>query len=152
MRVRPRRFRPLAAAAAIATVALASGVARAQGGGRDALIARGEYLTHHVAMCVQCHTPRREDGSLLDDQQFMGAPMPVEAPPFTDYWCVNTPRIAGLPGWTEEQAVKFLMTGTPPRGRRPKNPMPPFRMTREDASAVVAYLKSLTPGPSRTGD
>ena len=25
-------------------------------------VARGRYLTHQVAMCVQCHSPHHEDG------------------------------------------------------------------------------------------
>ena len=30
----------------------------------DNQIAHGKYLVLHVAMCVQCHTPRNEQGEL----------------------------------------------------------------------------------------
>jgi len=118
----------------------------------DARIARGRYITHDVAMCVECHTPRAEDGSLLRDQEFFGGSFPVGPPAFVhdNQWCVRTPHIAGLPGWTTEDAVQFLMNGARLGRHQPKNPMPPFHLNREDAEAVVAYLKSLgggtTPG------
>src|SRR4051812_16166439 len=43
-------------------------------------VVRGDYLVHNVAMCVQCHTPRTHDGTLLMNQQLQGAPMPVSSP------------------------------------------------------------------------
>jgi mono/diheme cytochrome c family protein len=42
-----------------------------------------------------------------------------------------------------EDAERLLQTGKSTRGYVPRPPMPPFRMTQEDAAAVVAYLKSL---------
>jgi len=112
---------------------------------QDAVLERGRYLTHDVAMCVQCHTPRNADGSLNVEREFMGGPFPVAPPSFIqeDAWCVVTPRIAGLPGFTKNEAVVFLMNGARLGTHNPKWPMPPFRMSREDAEAVVTYLKSL---------
>jgi mono/diheme cytochrome c family protein len=109
------------------------------------LIERGRYLTHDVAMCVQCHTPRAEDGTLLRDQEFMGGTFPVAPPAFMDdgQWCLVTPRIVGLPGFTEEEGIQFFMTGARMGKHQPKWPMPPFQMNHEDAAAVVAYLRSL---------
>jgi mono/diheme cytochrome c family protein len=81
-------------------------------------VARGDYLVHHVAMCVQCHTPRTHDGTLLMDQQFQGAPMPVKSPYANRQFAFAAPHIAGLPaGWNEEAFVHFLMTGDPATGR-----------------------------------
>src|SRR5438309_109690 len=40
-----------------------------------------------------------------------------------------------------------LTTGVWPDGQRLRPPMPQFRMSREDAESVVAYLRSLTPSP-----
>lgn len=112
-------------------------------------IARGRYLTHDVAMCVQCHTPRREDGTLVTEQEFMGGAFPVAAPPFVDgaRWCLTAPRIAGLPQFRGDEAVRFLMNGARlPDREPPRLPMPPFHMSRDDAEAVVAYLRSLPAG------
>jgi len=126
---------------AILLVLLRSACAAADMG----LVERGRYLTHDVAMCVQCHSPRQEDGSLIEGKEFTGAPFPVTAPTFisSGEWCVVTPPIAGLPGFTKAEAVEFFMNGARLGEHQPKWPMPPYRMSREDAEAVVAYLQSL---------
>jgi hypothetical protein len=105
--------------------------------------ARGSYLVTHVTMCVQCHTPRDADGNLDRARLFRGAPIPVRSPFPNQTWAFAAPAIAGLPGWTTEDAVALLSTGRRPSGYTPKRPMPPFRLTREDAGAVVAHLHSL---------
>lgn len=108
-------------------------------------ISRGRYLVERVAMCVQCHTPRRQTGELLESRYLQGAPVPVTAPPnFRIDWAYKAPAIAGLPGYTKQDGIKLLMEGVTPDGRIPKAPMPKFRLTRGDAEAVVAYLKSLS--------
>lgn len=107
-------------------------------------VARGDYITHSVAMCVQCHSPRDRNGDVLMDQQFEGARMPVTSPFPGKPFAFSTPRLAGMPaGWTEDELAKFLQTGDTGDRQQPQPPMPPFRMSAEDARAVVAYLKSL---------
>jgi mono/diheme cytochrome c family protein len=108
------------------------------------LVERGQYLVHHVAMCVYCHTPRSEGGVPDEQRLLQGAPMPVASPFPRQQWAFQAPKIAGLPGgWTEADMVKFLQTGASPTGRQPQPPMPPFRFNEEDAQAVAAYLHSL---------
>jgi hypothetical protein len=59
-------------------------------------------------------------------------------------WAFQAPAIAGLPGFTQDEIVRLLSDGIVARtGQPPTPPMPRFRMTREDAQAVFAYLKSL---------
>src|SRR5687768_11516880 len=43
------------------------------GGGADPA-ARGEYLVHHVSVCIDCHTPRNKDGSLDMTRLLAGEP------------------------------------------------------------------------------
>jgi mono/diheme cytochrome c family protein len=127
-------------------IGLGCGVSAAQVATRAASaeqLQRGQYLVEHVAMCVQCHTPRNAQGELDRTRLLQGAPVPVPAPFPTPQWAFEAPRIAGLPGWLTEDAVRLLQTGRSARGYTPRPPMPPFRMTQEDAAAVVAYLKSL---------
>ena len=57
----------------------------------------------------------------------------------------KAPNIAGLPGWETADAVKFLMTGTAFNGLPARPPVPQYRMNKQDAEAVVAYLGSLAP-------
>jgi mono/diheme cytochrome c family protein len=55
------------------------------------------------------------------------------------------PPIAGLPNFTDEEAIVFLMTGVRPNGSRPLPPMPAYRLSRPEAADVVAYLRSVAP-------
>ena len=104
----------------------------------------GRYLAHHVAMCVECHSPRDESGEIIPGQEFTGAPIPVR-PTGQNDWALRAPRIRGLPGYTPELAIRLLTQGGVDRdGRQLRPPMPHFRMTVQDAADVVAYLKSLT--------
>jgi cytochrome c len=125
----------------------ASSHTRAQPGDADAqrvAIDHGEYIVKHVAMCIYCHTPHNEDGTLNQEQLLQGAPMPVESPFDGQRWAFQAPKLSGLPGgWNEVELIRFLQTGETISGRAPLPPMPPFRMTERDASAVTAYLKSL---------
>lgn len=106
---------------------------------------RGKYLVHHVAMCIYCHTPKDADGNLEMDSLLAGAPMPVHSPYANQTWGFMAPNLRSLPArWGEKEFVEFLQTGKTPNGYAPRNPMPPFRMTTEDAAAVGAYLNSLT--------
>jgi mono/diheme cytochrome c family protein len=112
---------------------------------KPAAIERGRYLVHQVAMCVQCHSPRDERGQLVKLGLLEGGTIPME-PPFRDRpWAFEAPKLAGLPGWEPQEVVHLLVTGTRRNGRSPRPPMPPFRMTEEDARAIVAYLESLYP-------
>ena len=104
-------------------------------------IAHGQYIAEHVAMCVECHSPRDENGRILQGQEFTGAPLPINPPPG---WAARAPRNRGLLGYTDAQALRLLMEGA--IGRHNEQlmlPMPRFHMTRADASDVIAFLRSL---------
>jgi mono/diheme cytochrome c family protein len=108
------------------------------------LVSQGKYIVEDVAMCVECHTPRDENGNLIGDEYLNGAPVPLKAPPYPQInWAVKAPAIAGLIGYTKDEGVRLLTAGVTRDGRVPNPPMPPFRMSTRDAEAVVAYLKSL---------
>jgi mono/diheme cytochrome c family protein len=109
----------------------------------EALVERGRYLALHVAQCVQCHSPRDEHGEIEPLHLFEGAAIPLTAPYEGMRWAFHAPRIRGLPGYTTEQAVRLLTTGVRANGGTPSAPMPPFRMTEDDARAVTAYLLSI---------
>ncbi len=105
-------------------------------------VARGEYLANNVAMCVQCHSGRDAAGHILESEKFRGGVIPFKAPFPGEAWAFRAPAIAGLPGFTDEQIVALLTEGHATGRTPPKRPMPPFRMTREDAASIVAYLRS----------
>ncbi|MBS1810319.1 MAG: c-type cytochrome [Acidobacteria bacterium] len=105
-------------------------------------LARGKYLIENVGMCADCHTPRTQRGELDLARSLQGSPLSI-APTVPMPWAQAAPAIAGLPSLTEAEAAKFLQTGDLPAGRHVRPPMPPFRLSREDAEAVAAYLKTL---------
>jgi|SRR5579871_224626 len=111
-------------------------------------VQRGEYIVNDVAMCGQCHTPRTSTGSLDRSRWLEGAPIWLEPAAPTANWPLTAPRIAGTPPAGDADLISLLTTGTWRGGERLRLPMPQFRMSREDAEAVVAYLRSLNPSDS----
>jgi len=105
-------------------------------------VARGEYLATRVAMCVQCHSGRDRNGHILESEKFRGAALPVKSPYPNQEWAVRAPAIAGLPGFTDEQIIALLTEGRAADRTPPRPPMPPFRMSRQDAEAIVAFLRT----------
>ena len=113
-----------------------------QAGGKD-LVERGRYIVESVAMCERCHTPRDEKGNADQSRWLMGGPVQIR-PSYPDSsWALVAPRLARRPPGTDAEFITLLSTGISRTGAPPKLPMPPFRMTRADAEAVLAYLKSL---------
>ena len=106
-------------------------------------VEHGKYLVHDVAQCVQCHSPRDGNGALLADRLLTGAPIPVRSPFPGQEWAYRAPAIAGMPGYTEEDAIRLLTRGIARSGQPPRSPMLQFHMTEQDARDVFAYLKSL---------
>jgi mono/diheme cytochrome c family protein len=119
-----------------------AGLLQAQPAPEDAQIQRGRYLVENVAMCADCHTPRDDKGQLDHMQWLQGNVLDFKPDHPMPFAAVAVP-IAGLPGFTDEQAEKFLETGIDLTGKPAMWPMPQFRFNHDDAVAVVAYLRSL---------
>ncbi len=139
------KLRPILSLAAglLLAVYFLSTVARAQEK-PDPLIERGRIFVHNTGMCIDCHSPRDEKGQFIEGKDLTGSVLAF-APTVPMPWAPAAPMIAGLEGFTTEQAVKFLMTGERPSGTPPRPPMPAYRLNEDDAKAVVAYLRSLKP-------
>jgi len=106
-------------------------------------VEHGKYIVQDVVQCIQCHTSRDENGALLMDRLLMGAPIPVRSPFPNQQWAFHAPRIAGMPGYSEDEGIRLLTQGITRNGQPPRPPMLRFHMTEQDARDVVAYLKSL---------
>ena len=113
-------------------------------GDNQSLVARGKYIVENVAVCSQCHTPRDEQGRLDRSKWLRGGSLWLQPAQPTENWPLQAPRIAGTPPGTDAQMVMLLTTGIWIDGKQLRPPMPQFRMSVEDAQAVVAYLKTLT--------
>lgn len=134
--------------AVLVLVALGSATAFAQAPAtapvqRAADPGHGQYLVERVAMCVECHSERDAAGQIIPGRKFMGGLMPPR-PTSIREWADRAPRNAGLPGYDDAAALRLLTQGAIARdGRQLMAPMPRFRMTREDALDVIAYLRSI---------
>ena len=106
-------------------------------------IEHGRYLVENVVMCYECHSTRDTQGNIVPGTRFHGGPMPVR-PTFSGDWPIQIPRIAGLPGYNDEQAMRLLTQGAIRRdGTQLRYPMPRFHMSQQDAADVIAYLRTL---------
>lgn len=117
--------------------------AAARNSDQATLIARGKYIVEGVAGCGYCHTPRDQSGNPDRSKWLEGAPVFYEPARPIAGWANTAPRLAGLPPGSDAQLIKLLTTSVARSGQPPLWPMPRFYMTRTDAEAVVAYLKSL---------
>lgn len=102
----------------------------------------GKYLVTRVGKCQDCHTPHNERGEEIKEKWLQGSPLPFQ-PIVQMPWVGTAPPIAGLDGWTDAQALKFLTTGIKKDGKPATPPMPEYRFNDFDAAAVLAYLRSL---------
>jgi mono/diheme cytochrome c family protein len=108
-------------------------------------LARGQYIVNGVAMCGMCHTPRN-DANQIDHGRWLDGAALWLLPAHPDAnWPLKAPRIAGTPPGSDEEMVRLLTTGIWKDTGYLRPPMPQFRMSKDDAEAVVAYLRSLTP-------
>jgi mono/diheme cytochrome c family protein len=113
----------------------------------DSQLARGKYIVDNVAVCGTCHTPHTSSGAQDRAHYLEGAPLWLNPTMAITDWPLRAPRLAGQPSGNDAEVVTLLTTGVWKDGKSLRSPMPQFRMTREDAEAVVGYLRSLTPGP-----
>jgi hypothetical protein len=106
-------------------------------------VEHGRYIAERVAMCFECHSTRDPEGNIVPGTRYMGGSMPMR-PPWKNEWPLQIPRIAGLPGYSDQEALRLFTQGAIKRdGTQLRYPMPRFRMTSQDAADVIAFLRSL---------
>jgi mono/diheme cytochrome c family protein len=138
----------LAAALALAAM-LPAGTGQAQSQTARAEVARGKYLMQFGG-CIDCHTPGYFFGKPDMARALAGSEVGFEIPGVGVFYGPNlTPdKETGLGNWSKEQIVTALQKGTRPDGRQlvPIMPWKAFaNLTKSDANAIAAYLKSLPP-------
>jgi mono/diheme cytochrome c family protein len=118
-------------------------------------VARGKYLVT-FGSCTDCHTPGNFFGK-PDMTKFLGgSDVGFAIPGLGVFVAPNlTPdKQTGLGNWTEQQIVTALTAGKTPDGRilAPIMPWHAYaNLTKSDALAIAAYLKSLPPVSHQVG-
>ncbi|HEV8659449.1 MAG TPA: c-type cytochrome [Thermoanaerobaculia bacterium] len=115
---------------------------------RGATAEYGRYLSQHVGLCAECHTPRGGIRSTPDKNQlFAGMANPPKGFPAKP--SNLTPDVeTGIGRWTETDFLQTLRSGVNPSGRSLK-PFMPWRQIRrmsdDDLRAIYRYLRTLRP-------
>ncbi len=119
------------------------------------VVERGEYLAHHVAVCMDCHS-KRDFGKFsfppAPGTLGIGASFPfgkAEGIP-GDIWAPNiTPKRLG--DWTDDEIARAIAHGVNKQGDT-LFPIMPYnnysRMAKDDLYAIVAYIRTLAPSDS----
>lgn len=132
----------LLAASLFSLIAFAKDSQAEQADAAHSQIAQGKYLVHHVAQCIECHTPRDAQGEVIESRLLTGAVIPVVGPKSDAPWAAESVALAGLGNYSEAFVRYLLIHGKRPDGSKTKSPMPTFKLSPSDADAVIAYLKS----------
>ena len=121
-------------------------------------VAYGKYMVN-ASLCSDCHTPIDDQGQPLPGKEFAGGMEFVETGYRARSANITPDADTGIGSWTEQQFIdKFKAFETPSDAtlseteRRQNTPMPMTSyagMTREDLSAIYAYLRTLTPVVNR---
>lgn len=116
-----------------------------------ATIDRGHYLTEHVSHCVECHTPRNALGVLDRSRYLAGTP---DGPDGEVMPNITPDPETGIGEWSEREIADFVRTGFYPNGDNAQGLMALLidglelgydDMTKDDALAIAAYLKTVPP-------
>lgn len=121
------------------------------------VVARGEYLAHHVTVCIDCHSKRdvtkfalpvipgtEGGGAAFAFGKEEGVPGEVTAPNITPF---------RLKDWTDDEIARAITRGITKSGDT-IFPIMPYhsysRMSKGDVYAIVAYIRTLKPIESTT--
>jgi mono/diheme cytochrome c family protein len=117
----------------------------------SSLLKRGEYLAEHVAICVDCHSPRNVNyfsWPFVEDQKGAGGPFLSQKLGYTFPGESFTPNItpANLGSWSDGALYRLLTTGIDNNGKTINHAMPFQNFSHldpSDAKAIIAYIRTL---------
>lgn len=114
-------------------------------------VERGRYLTDHIALCGDCHTPRNLLGAPKRSRYMAGVDQ--KSGPLGEAVPNITPdKETGIGDWTREEIAELLISGMKPDFDNVQGLMYEVvqgtshgykDMTKEDALAIADYLKTI---------
>jgi len=114
---------------------------------RAATAEYGSYLSQHVGLCAECHTPRGGIRSTPDKSRlFAGMAKPPKGFPANP--SNLTPDPTGIAKWSEADFLQAIHAGVTPNGDH-LHPFMPWqqnrRMTDDDLRAIYRFLRTVPP-------
>lgn len=116
----------------------------------DSIVERGRYLSNHVFVCFECHTPRNSSlfaAPLIESLQGAGNVQMQSNPEHGVFYSTNlTPYNLG--SWTDAEIIQAITMGVHKNGEPLYFGMPSFKYEKiplDDLKAMVAYLRTLKP-------
>lgn len=119
-----------------------------------ARIARGQYLVHHVAACIDCHTQRdftKLTGPIFLDSMGGGGIRFDQKSGFPGVFYTKNITPYALAKWTDGEIYRAITAGVDRHGKAlfPVMPYTNYRkMETEDVYAIIAYLRTLPSVPN----
>jgi mono/diheme cytochrome c family protein len=113
------------------------------------ILRQGEYIAA-VTGCVFCHSPYRDDNTMMDKFKYAGG-QKFEVTPFGTFVSYNltSDKETGLGRWTDDQIKTFVTRGVRPDGSRMipyPMPWPNYASLKaDDLNALIAFLRSVPP-------
>lgn len=115
-------------------------------------VARGKYLSDHVAGCTECHSQRdwtRYAGPVKPETYGAGGEVWDESIGFPGHLVSRNITPSALGTWSDGEIVRAFTEGVA-RDGAPLFPLMPYtaygqHMAQEDVQAVVAYVRTLPP-------
>ncbi|NDK54555.1 c-type cytochrome [Pontibacter fetidus] len=118
------------------------------------LVARGEYLANHVAVCIDCHSTRdwsQFAGPLVPGTHGKGGDRFDQTMGFPGVFYaknITSDKETGLGNWTDGDIYRAITSGVTKDGD-PIFPMMPYnaysQMREQDIHAIIAYIRTLEP-------
>jgi len=118
----------------------------------EEMIARGAYLVNGPGACGNCHTKRGPD-LLPMTSMFLAGGEKFDSPFYGLAHSKNltSDKDTGIGTWTDAQVIRALREGITKEGNAVGEPMPLAyfnKISDEDATAIAAYLRTVTPIPN----
>jgi hypothetical protein len=118
---------------------------------RPERVARGEYLAHHVTVCMDCHSTRdwsKFSGPLVPGTLGKGGEVFDQAMNFPGRFVSRNISPFNLKGWTDGEIYRAITSGVSRDGHAffPVMPYPDYnKLATEDVYSIIAYLRTLPP-------
>jgi mono/diheme cytochrome c family protein len=114
-------------------------------------LSRGEYVTNHVAICIDCHSERDWEkfaGPIKPGTKGSGGEVFDEKIGFPGKVVTKNLTPANLASWTDGEILRAITCGVT-KDNAALFPMMPYynynHFTKEDVYSIIAYIRSLKP-------